>query len=201
MGKLLTVKTRWNQNLCFSHCSAETCFRLLSSPKLRQNSSQSQSLGARKWKWPNANNRTNKPAITGPLSVSLHSETKSKATPRGLSRCEHGFAIINYPKIISVPSAAVFTSSVFARGLIAAALAALQNESWGCSKLLITTIIQWQQGVINLKPNTLGNTFFLKKQSLQLTNTDCCWEGNQDKRDQASRRPKEEQKLVLHCVR
>lgn len=85
-------------------------------------------------------------------SVSLPSETKSKASPRGLSCSEHGFTIVNYPKIISVPSSAEFTSAVFAGGLIAAALAALQNKSWEGSKLLIATIIQ--QGVTNLQPNT-----------------------------------------------
>lgn len=62
-------------------------------------------------------------------SLSLPSEMKSKESPRGLSCSEHGFTIINYPKIISVPSAAEFTSTVFAGGLIAAALAALQNKS------------------------------------------------------------------------
>lgn len=97
-------------------------------------------------------------------SVSLPSETKSKASPRGLSRSEHGFTIINYPKIISVPSAAEFTSAVFAGGLIAAALASLQNKSWGCSKLLIATIIQ--QGAINLKPNTQETRFGLAQSAI-----------------------------------
>lgn len=66
--------------------------------------------------------QTNPP--TPALSVSLPFETKSKATPRGFSRSERGFAIMNHPKIISVPSSAAFTSVVFAMGLITAASAA-----------------------------------------------------------------------------
>lgn len=97
-------------------------------------------------------------------SISLLSETKSKASPRGLSCSEHGFTIINYPKIISVPSTAEFTSAVFAGGLIAAALAALQNKSWGCSKVLIATTIQ--QGVINLQPNTQKTLFDLAQSAI-----------------------------------
>lgn len=97
-------------------------------------------------------------------SVSLPSEMKSKASPRGLSCPEHGFTIIIYPNIISVPSSAEFTSAVFAGRLIAAALAALQNKTWGCSKLLIATIIQ--QGVTNLQSNTQETLFDLAQSAI-----------------------------------
>lgn len=127
---------------------ASGCSALLKGEKIHP-----KALSARRWKGSNANDRTNKPASASPLSFSLLSEPKSKATPRGLSHSGHGFAIRNYPKIISGPSAAVFTSPVLAGRLIAAASAALQNKSWGCSKLLITTIVRRQQGLINVKVN------------------------------------------------
>lgn len=140
-GNLLAVTTGRSQSLHFSHCSAEPCFRLLSPPQRDKIHPQASPPVPENGSGPmQTTGQINQP--TPALSVSLPSETQSTATPGGLSCYKQGFAIINYPKIISIPGTAVFTSSVFAGGLIAAALAALRSKSWGRSKPLITTITQ-----------------------------------------------------------